>query len=177
MIKEMDGFNYYITGLVDGEGSFSVSIQKDPTHRIGYRLKPSFSLGLHKEDLPILNEIRQTLNCGTISFNKNMVQLKVEDIGSLVDKVIPFFEKYPLRAKKKYDFEIFKKIVSMMSGKEHVKSVRGFLKILKMRSRMNMIGRNRRVNQIRAEVAQKVEHWTENPGVRGSIPRLGTRPT
>ena len=28
-----------------------------------------------------------------------------------------------------------------------------------------------------AEVAQSVEHWTENPGVDGSIPSLGTLPT
>ena len=28
-----------------------------------------------------------------------------------------------------------------------------------------------------AEVAQSVEHWTENPGVDGSIPSLGTMPT
>ena len=177
----MDDFSFYITGLVDGEGSFSISIQKDPTHRLGYRLKPSFSLGLHKEDLRILNEIRDNLDCGTIYFNKKMVQLKVEDIDSLVDKVIPFFEKYPLRAKKKEDFEIFKKVVLMMSRKEHVNNVHGFLKILKLRSQMNMVGRSRRMvtrgAQIRAEVAQKVEHWTENPGVDGSIPSLGTLPT
>ena len=177
----MDNFRFYITGLVDGEGSFSVSIQKDPTHRLGYRLKPSFSLGLHKEDLPILNEIRKNLNCGTIYFNKNMAQLKVEDIESLVSKVIPFFEKYPLRAKKKDDFEIFKKVVLIMSRKEHVKNVHGFLKILKLRSQMNKVGRSRRMlgraNQIKAEVAQKVEHWTENPGVGSSILPLGTRPT
>jgi len=72
----MDKLNYYITGLVDGEGSFSISVQKDTTHRVGYRLKPSFSLGLHKEDLSILKRIRQNLECGTISFNKNMAQLK-----------------------------------------------------------------------------------------------------
>ena len=162
----MDEFSYYTTGLVDGEGSFSVSVQKDPTHRLGYRLKPSFSLGLHKEDLRILNEIRDNLDCGTIYFNKKMVQLKVEDIESLVGKVIPFFEKYPLRAKKKEDFEIFKKVVLMMSRKEHLKNVHAFLDILRLRSQMNMVGRSRRIvsrgDQIRAEVAQKVEHWTEN---------------
>ena len=177
----MDDFSYYTTGLVDGEGSFSVSVQKDPTHRLGYRLKPSFSLGLHKEDLRILNEIRDNLDCGTIYFNKKMVQLKVEDIESLMGKVIPFFEKYPLRAKKKEDFEIFKKVVLMMSRKEHLKNVHAFLDILRLRSQMNMVGRSRRIasrgDQIRAEVAQKVEHWTENPGVDGSIPSLGTMPT
>lgn len=177
----MDKLNYYITGLVDGEGSFSISVQKDTTHRVGYRLKPSFSLGLHKEDLSILKRIRQNFECGTISFNKNMAQLKVEAIESLVSKVIPFFEKYPLRAKKRNDFEIFKRVVLMMSKKKHLNDFNSFLEILKMRSQMNVVGRNRRItsriNQINAEVAQKVEHWTENPGVGSSILPLGTRPT
>ena len=34
-----------------------------------------------------------------------------------------------------------------------------------------------RVLSHHAEVAQSVEHWTENPGVDGSIPSLGTLPT
>lgn len=176
----MDKLNYYISGLIDGEGSFSISVQKDTTHRVGYRLKPSFSLGLYKEDLSILKIIRQNLKCGTISFNKNMAQLKVEAI-SLVSKVILFFEKYPLRAKKRNDFEIFKRVVLMMSKKKHVNDFNSFLEILKMRSQMNVVGRNgritSRINQIKAEVAQSVEHWTENPGVGSSILPLGTRPT
>ena len=154
----MSDFNYYITGLVDGEGSFSISVEKDPTHRIGYRLKPSFSIGLHKENLSILEQVHKVFGCGAIQFNKNIAQFKVEDIKSLKERVLPFFEKYPLRAKKKDDFEIFKKVVLMMERKEHIGNVSVFLKILKMRSRMNAVGRNRRitdrVDKIIAEVAQ-----------------------
>src|SRR5262249_61074770 len=32
----------YIAGYVDGEGSFSVSVQRNPTCRVGFQLVPEF---------------------------------------------------------------------------------------------------------------------------------------
>ena len=39
-----DGFNYYISGFVDGEGTFHIAIQKTNNVRVGYQLIPEFRI-------------------------------------------------------------------------------------------------------------------------------------
>ena len=42
---------------VDGEGCFSINIIKDCKRNTGYQVQPSFSIGLHKKDKPLLQQI------------------------------------------------------------------------------------------------------------------------
>lgn len=44
----------YITGFVDGEGCFSISIFKD--NRTGWAVKPIFSISLHNKDVKLLEK-------------------------------------------------------------------------------------------------------------------------
>lgn len=49
------------------------------------------------------------LRCGKISFTRihDTARYNVQNIKDIVEKVIPFFKKYPLRAKKRQDFELW----------------------------------------------------------------------
>jgi hypothetical protein len=57
----------YITGFVDGEGCFSISIFKDSRRLTGWQVKPIFSISLHNKDLNLLESIQRTFNVGKIS--------------------------------------------------------------------------------------------------------------
>lgn len=58
----------FVTGFADAEGSFSVSISKDPVHKLGWRVKLAFEIGLHKKDTALLKLIQNYFNkVGTIS--------------------------------------------------------------------------------------------------------------
>jgi hypothetical protein len=46
--------------------------------------------------------------------NKNSVDYKLTKINDLIEKIIPFFEKYKLLGIKTHDFEDFKKIAYKM---------------------------------------------------------------
>ncbi|KAK4638700.1 hypothetical protein QC761_0114320 (mitochondrion) [Podospora bellae-mahoneyi] len=37
------------SGLIDGEGSFSIILVKNSTRKLGWRIEPKFQLGLHKK--------------------------------------------------------------------------------------------------------------------------------
>jgi len=111
----------YITGFVEGEGCFSISIFKDKRYKMKYQVYSSFTIQLHISDLPLLKKIQKTLQCGKIFYNKrdNTVNYKVYKRSHLLNKIIPFFEKYPFHGNKKKSFDIFKQIMELISSGKH----------------------------------------------------------
>ena len=116
---------HYVTGFVDGEGCFSVSIS-----RIRFKLpevRLIFEIELREDDEPILQEIQKTLGCGylyRLEYDRYKkwrphVKLKVSSFKDIREKVIPFFKKYPPQAKKKKQFELFCQVATMIEHNEH----------------------------------------------------------
>lgn len=100
----------YIAGFVDGEGCFSLKFRRDVRKdRINspeyYYWTIEFAILLKSDDKEVLKLIRNTLDCGNISINKNRAaRYSVSGIDDLFSKIKPFFSKYKLRAKKKFDY-------------------------------------------------------------------------
>jgi len=140
----------YIAGFVDGEGSFSVTIQRSENVKTGWQIIPEFHVCQHRNRNEVLQFIRERLTCGYIKPNhlKNPKDLTwvlvVRDLENLRKKVIPFFNKYSFISKQ-VDFEKFKLIVEMMKQKEHL-TKEGLKRILKIAFSMNSGGRYRRLS-------------------------------
>jgi len=134
----------YITGFVDGEGSFNVSIKKRLDYKESWKLTASFNIS--QKDRVILAWIKHILGCGTLRERKDgVVYYEVTNITSLHDVVLTFFRTYGFRsAYKKNNFRIFSEIVSIMySGKHNTKEE--FQKVLELREKLNPgIGRKRK---------------------------------
>ena len=67
--------SYYITGFVDGEGFFIVSVNPYSRHSTGYRVRAIFTIGLHKKDLPLLELIKSFFGIGHITKFGNYVAI------------------------------------------------------------------------------------------------------
>src|SRR3990167_9718573 len=101
----------YVTGFVDGEGCFAITISRIRFKVAEVRLK--FEIELREDDEPILEEIQKVLGCGSIyrleyeRYKKwrPHVKFMVGSYKDIKEKIIPFFKKYPLQAKKKKQFE------------------------------------------------------------------------
>lgn len=110
-------FGAYISGLVDGEGCFLLSTSKDCEYA---SCAACFGIKLRLDDMAILQKVRQCLRCGTIRINKPkgngkpQASFRVRDTVDLVQKVIPFFDKFPLRAKKARDYAIWREAVILL---------------------------------------------------------------
>ena len=66
-------------------------------------MKPKFTIGLHKKDRAVLEQIKTLLGVGNIyNQGSNAVQLRVQSIKEL-EMVINHFDKYPLMTKKRID--------------------------------------------------------------------------
>ncbi len=111
----------YIAGFVDGEGCFALTLRRDIRHErktkpIYYSWKAMFAIVLRNDDFVLLEKIKDALGCGSISFtkNKNQARYQVGDLNELKDKIMPFFNKYPLLGKKKDDFVLWSEAVNIL---------------------------------------------------------------
>ncbi|UCG35542.1 MAG: LAGLIDADG family homing endonuclease [Candidatus Omnitrophota bacterium] len=140
----------YIAGFVDGEGSFSITVQRSKNVRLGIQIIPEFHACQHSNRTETLEFIKEHLRCGYLKPNhrKNPNDLTwvfvVRDLKNLQEKVIPFFMDYPLIAKRQ-DFGKFRNIVNMMDKKLHL-TKNGLAEILKIAFSMNSSGKYRKLS-------------------------------
>lgn len=128
---------WYIIGFTDGEGSWGLSISKDTARKSGYNICPKFTIGLHSNDIALLERIAAHFGVGSISIgSNNLIRFQVSSISDLVNVIIPFFEEYPLISQKRADFEIFKQIVMLVYNKEHL-TPEGLQKIVNLKASLN----------------------------------------
>jgi hypothetical protein len=112
----------YITGFVDGEGSFSISISPRNFKDVKWEIRPSFSISQHKRNRGILFKIKDYFGCGIIRPNRkdNTYKYEVRSLQDLKNIIIPHFQKYPLQTTKRIDFEIFSKVIQIMEEGRHL---------------------------------------------------------
>jgi hypothetical protein len=60
---------YYIAGFVDGEGSFHVAIQRNPSTKFGWQVIPELHISQHERNKHVLEMIRSALGCGYLKPN------------------------------------------------------------------------------------------------------------
>ncbi|RPB17908.1 homing endonuclease, partial [Terfezia boudieri ATCC MYA-4762] len=127
----------FITGFTDGEGSWGLSISKDSTRKMGYSISPKFTIGLHANDIALLERIAAQFGVGNISIgSNNLIRWHVSSVKDLVNVIIPFFEKYPLISKKRADFDLFKRVVELVNNKEHMTQA-GLQEIINIKASLN----------------------------------------
>jgi hypothetical protein len=151
-VNQQERLDSYIAGYVDGEGSFHVAVQRNPTTRAGWQLVPEFHVSQNAERRQVLDLIRTRLGCGRIQANHRRsadtsLVYVVRNRNDLLTKVIPFFERHPLLSAKQEEFVAFSAIVRSMARGEHLDR-EGFRSIRTAAVSMNGGGRYRRVHRM-----------------------------
>ena len=112
----------WVAGFVDGEGCFHVSINRHPKMRTGWQVLPEFRVVQHSRDKAVLHKLQEFFQCGKVVVNHgDRKELRIRRLPEL-RKVIAFFETYPLRTRKRGDFEMFREILQLMNRDEHLAS-------------------------------------------------------
>ena len=132
----------YISGYVDGEGCFTVSISPRPTLLVGWEVRPSLSVSQNADRSEVLLELQLYFGCGSIRPDRSDRTLKweVRSLPLLLRNVIPHFESYPLRSGKRKDFELFAAVCRLMARGDH-RHPQGLTEIVQLAARMNPSGK------------------------------------
>jgi len=134
----------YISGYVDGEGCFTVSIAPRPTLSVGWEVRPSLSVSQNGDRSEVLLLIKQYFGCGTLRPDRSDQTIKWEcrSLAPLLAQVVPHFHRYPLLSGKHRDFLSFADICERMSRGEH-RDRNGLMEIVRLAGGMNPSGKRR----------------------------------
>lgn len=139
---------WYITGFVEGEGTFHIASYCDPHMSVRVKIIPEFHVSQSYLRLEALREIRSYFGCGYLKRNHPGSRRDttwvyvVRDRNDLLNRIIPFFERYPLRSRKQESFLQFARIVRLMVSGQH-RRPSGVRTILNIAYAMNGGGRYR----------------------------------
>src|SRR2546430_972884 len=90
---------YYLTGFVDGEGSFNVSLRQKPDYHLRWQVVLSFNVS--QRDITNLITLKEVLGCGIIKKRRDGVySIDITTPSNVILKVIPFFQRFPFRSEK-----------------------------------------------------------------------------
>lgn len=140
-----EAFKYYVSGFVDGEGCFSVSFRRLRKLEVGIETRISFSLSqkISSRNYALLLQIRNLFGGGAIRRDRTgCYKYETRSVQHIKNKVVPFFQKYPLYTSKALDFDCFCEICSLICDKQHLKKA-GLLRILELCKNMNPSGKRR----------------------------------
>ena len=148
---------FWISGFVSGDSTFCVSIEKS-NNKLGHRIRLIFGTCLHIRDKEILIGIANYFNILEVSkqsdldFNNNILPagkyiydstkkestlLQIKNYSHIINKIIPFFNQYPILGVKSLDFADFKKVAEKVKNKEPLTET-GFNQIIKIVEKMNL---------------------------------------
>jgi hypothetical protein len=128
---------YFLTGFVEGEGSFNVSLRRKTDYKVSWQVVMSFNVS--QKDPSILRILKDQLNCGIIKVRKKdgLYSFDVTNPQDIIQKVIPYFSKYPIISESKIrNFAIFCEIAKLMSLGAHRENS-GLKQILLLREKIN----------------------------------------
>ena len=128
---------YYLSGFVDGEGSFNVSLRKRDDHTMKWQVVLTFNVS--QKERVILSFLKRYLGCGRLQARRDGISYYVvSNPTSIIERVIPFFKRFPfLSQTKRKNFSIFQRIVKMVYEKQHLTSD-GLKKIIELREELNL---------------------------------------
>ena len=103
-----------------------------------------FHLKMQEKDRQLLERMKETLQCGTVYFQKEKrtnhcqcYRYTVSSHRDIFGKIIPFFDKYPLQSiSKSKSFKAFRKIAHLVERQAHL-TKGGIEKIRFLKSQMN----------------------------------------
>jgi hypothetical protein len=128
---------YFVTGLTEAEGCFSITKHKDNRAKNNISIGLRFKLTMLSNEMDLLQNLKLFFNCGVITINKDgSIDFLVRDIKSLNKIIIPHFMDFPLRGTKHLDFLSFKDALGLINNKEHLTKI-GLDKLILISTEMN----------------------------------------
>ena len=118
--NQQERLSLWISGFVDGEGCFHVSLNKMQKMNLGFQVLPEFRVVQHKRDLAVLYSLQNHFGFGKVCRNHgDRFEYRVRGHNNL-KKIVCFFETYPLMTTKQINFRLFAYVVYLMDNKKHL---------------------------------------------------------
>jgi hypothetical protein len=98
---------WFLTGFTEAEGNFDILLFLNSKALAQTSIKFRFRLSANYKDIVLLCAIKNFWGSGQISLirkDTGVITMEISSIEVIKNKIIPFFEKYPLKGTKFYDY-------------------------------------------------------------------------
>lgn len=164
----------WITGFVDGEGCFSINFIRQPDrhrrrgYRTGFQVAHEFAVTQGAKSIKCLQMLRQFFGVGDVYVNhrydnhkEHLYRFTVRKREDLLRRIIPFFERYPLRTSKQIDFLKFTECMKRVEANSHL-ARQGLIELVEIAQTMNHC-------KPRTEIIRILRDYTPNADLTGSV--------
>jgi hypothetical protein len=146
----------FLMGLIDGDGSFSISFKANMKIQFGFHIVQD------EHSFELLEKVKALLGCGIIEKTAaGYLRFRIDEIRLIHSILIPFVDKYTLHSHKSVHYRIFKEVVTHFV--DHPKpSDANLLKIIDLAYNMNKEGKRRKLSKeeyINKYLSQREEAW------------------
>jgi hypothetical protein len=142
-------FRGWVIGFVDGEGCFSIGFIRQPDrvdrrgYKTGYQVAHEFAVAQGASSVDCLHELREFFGVGQVLPNtrydnhrEHLYRYVVRRRSDLLEAVIPFFQRHPMRTAKQQNFEKFARCVELIAAGHHLE-IEGLIEIAEIAQTMN----------------------------------------
>jgi LAGLIDADG endonuclease len=136
---------WFLAGVIEGEGSFCISIKKHPTTALGFYVQPCFFLYQHESRRPLLEMAREQFQAGAIypkPGNPAVLVFAINSRRAVSQRVVPFLKQYMEFSARREDMERYLEVVDLLERGVH-REPEGLARIVRIAYAMNMDGKQR----------------------------------
>jgi len=113
----------WISGFIDGEGCFNISVTKHPKVKVGYNVQLKMHVTQHIKSVNVLYAMKELFGCGSMVVHNKLadrMRYQITAIAEIRKVLIPFLEEHPLLTSKLLNYLDFKRAVDLVSNKKHL---------------------------------------------------------
>ena len=130
----------WVSGFVAGDGGFSIYVRPAKDYVLLEKVYCRFHIAQHIKDLELLKLFIKFFDCGVVALRSNLATPRcdfiVQDTASILDKILPHFDTYPLLNLKQEDYICFKECMTIIKLKKHL-TPEGLKRIKELNLEMN----------------------------------------
>lgn len=128
----------WVTGIIDSEGNFSITVQKTDT---SLKISLLFKVTQKEHSMGILLDLKNYFGCGNFHIDNktaNAYKFSITKLEDILIKVIPHLDIYTLITSKNLDYQDWKEVALLIKDKLHLnKDIQK--KILLIKDNMNSL--------------------------------------
>jgi LAGLIDADG endonuclease len=145
-LSSAEARRWFVAGVVEGEGSWCISVKRHPTHTLGYYVQPEFFVYQHRRRRELLEMVQEVFECGRIwpkPGNPDVLVFAISSRSSISQHLLPFMKRYMRFSARQSDMELFEDAMHLFELGLHRRPA-GLATIVEIAYAMNHDGKQRR---------------------------------
>jgi hypothetical protein len=145
-LSSTEARRWFMAGVVEGEGSWCISVKRHPTAALGFYVQPEFYVYQHRCRRELLELAQEIFGCGRIwpkPGNPDVLVFAIMSRSKIREHVLPFMRRYMGFSSRRADIELFEDAMYLYELGLHRRPA-GLATIVEIAYAMNMNGKQRK---------------------------------